>query len=158
VVVSVFRPGPGPHVAPAESVTRMRTRVLDEGGPRLFLFLSLTPPPILVLVQRTAKNHSPARLPSIVSERVSCAYVHVSPSAFVYIHICVRTWTQWCIYEWCMLVFLCVQCGSGVWAKGSGDDDDGKGNCDDDYDGRQRFRIPTTAIYFGTEQDENGHK
>jgi len=57
-----------------------------------------------------------------------------------------------------MLVFLCVRSESGVGAKGSGDDDDGKGDCDDDYDGRQRFRIPTTAIYFATEHDDNGHK
>lgn len=67
VAVSVFQPRPRPHVAPAESVTRMRTRVLDKGGPRLFLFLPLTPPPVLVLVQRTAKNHSLACLPSDVS-------------------------------------------------------------------------------------------
>jgi len=165
VAVSVLRPRPGPHVAPTESVTWIRTRVLDEGRLRLFLFLPLSPPqPFLVLVRRTGQKPLvlPTKQLSIlgVSFLLRVRTTSLNPStAFVctYIYTYIRwygNWSQWCIYEWCMLVFSYVLSKSGVGTNRSGDVDD----CDDDNDGRQQFRIPTTAICFGTEHDDNGHK
>jgi len=58
------------------------------------------------------------------------------------------------MYKW--VVYVSVLSKSGEGANESGDDDDY--DCDDDYDGRQRFRIPTATICFGTEHDDNGHK
>lgn len=60
-----------------------------------------------------------------------------------------------------MLGFLCVPCGRGGGVNGSSDDDDDdvdEEDCDDEYDGWQRFCIPTAEICFEAEHDDNGYK